>query len=54
MSDMTFQARTWTQGGTARDAVALPSESFDGTVNMPVMHRAVTAYLANQRQGNAV
>ena len=53
MSDMTFQARTWTQGGTARDAVALPSESFDGTVNMPVMHRAVTAYLANQRQGNA-
>jgi large subunit ribosomal protein L4 len=53
MSDTTFQAKTWTQGGTARDAVSLPTESFDGTVNMPVMHRAVTAYLANQRQGNA-
>ena len=26
---------------------------FDGTVNMPVMHQAVKAYLANQRQGNA-
>ena len=53
MSDTTFEAKTWTQGGTARDAVALPPESFDGTVNMPVMHRAVTAYLANQRQGTA-
>ena len=53
MSDTTFQAKTWTQGGTARDAVALPPESFDGTVNMPVMHRAVTAYMANQRQGTA-
>src|SRR6266581_2820895 len=26
---------------------------FDGTVNLPVMHQAVKAFLANQRQGNA-
>lgn len=39
--------------GTAREKVALPAELFDGTVNMPVMHQAVKAYLANQRQGNA-
>jgi large subunit ribosomal protein L4 len=26
---------------------------FDGIVNMPVMHQAVKAFLANQRQGNA-
>ena len=31
----------------------LPGELFDGTVNMPVMHQAVKAFLANQRQGNA-
>ena len=34
-------------------ASTLPGELFDGTVNMPVMHQAVKAYLANQRQGNA-
>jgi large subunit ribosomal protein L4 len=39
--------------GTKRDPVTLPAELFDGTVNMPVMHQAVKAYLANQRQGNA-
>jgi large subunit ribosomal protein L4 len=39
--------------GTKRDPVTLPSELFDGTVNMPAMHQAVKAYLANQRQGNA-
>jgi large subunit ribosomal protein L4 len=39
--------------GTKREPVALPAELFDGTVNIPVMHQAVKAYLANQRQGNA-
>ncbi len=39
--------------GAARDNVALPTDLFDGTINMPVMHQAVKAYLANQRQGNA-
>ena len=29
----------------------LPAEEFDGTVNGPVLHEAVTVYLANQRQG---
>ena len=49
----TMNAAAYTAKGTARDKVELPAELFDGTVNMPVMHQAVKAYLANQRQGNA-
>jgi large subunit ribosomal protein L4 len=49
----TMNAAAFTAQGAQRDRVALPSELFDGTVNMPVMHQAVKAYLANQRQGNA-
>src|SRR3954470_961536 len=49
----TFQAAAYSAQGTARETVALPEELFDGTINMPVMHQAVKAYLANQRQGNA-
>jgi len=49
----TFQAAAYTAQGTTRDKIALPEPLFDGTVNMPVMHQAVKAYLANQRQGNA-
>src|SRR5437764_11531211 len=49
----TFQAAAYSSQGTARDSVALPETLFDGTVNVPVMHQAVKAYLANQRQGNA-
>ena len=48
-----LQAAAYTAQGTARDRVPLPGAVFDGTVNMPVMHQAVKAYLANQRQGNA-
>ena len=48
-----LQAAAYTAQGTARDSVPLPGTVFDGTVNMPVMHQAVKAYLANQRQGNA-
>ena len=48
-----FDAPAFTVSGSARERVSLPAELFDGTVNMPVMHRAVTAFLANQRQGNA-
>lgn len=48
-----MNAAAYTAKGAARDKVALPAELFDGTVNMPVMHQAVKAYLANQRQGNA-
>ena len=39
--------------GTARKKVQLPEALFDGAVNEPVMHQAIKAYLANQRQGNA-
>jgi large subunit ribosomal protein L4 len=46
-------AAAYTAQGTSRDRVALPAEMFDGTVNLPVMHQAVKAFLANQRQGNA-
>lgn len=49
----TFEAAAFTALGTPRDPVSLPPALFDGTVNMPVMHRAVKAYLANQREGNA-
>src|SRR5919199_392700 len=49
----TYEAGTYTASGAARDRMALPADLFDGTVNVPVMHQAVKAYLANQRQGNA-
>lgn len=50
---MTFEAPAFTARGTKRDAVRLPEATFDGTVHMPVMHQAVKAFMANQRQGNA-
>src|SRR6476660_9868365 len=54
MADTTnFQAAAYTSGGTQRDSDARPETLFDGTINMPVMHQAVKAFLANQRQGNA-
>ena len=54
MADTTnFDAAAFTALGTARDRVSLPAATFDGTVNMPAMHLAVKAYLANQRQGTA-
>lgn len=46
-------AQAYTAGGAQRDAVTLPTELFDGTVNVPAMHQVVKAYLANQRQGTA-
>jgi len=49
----TFEAAAYTAQGTARERVRLPEAVFDGIVNMPVMHQAVKAFLANQRQGNA-
>jgi len=48
---MNFDAAAYTALGTPRERVALPGATFDGTVNMPVMHQAVKAFLANQRQG---
>jgi len=49
----TMNAASYTAKGTEKDSVTLPANLFDGTINMPVMHQAVRAYLANQRQGNA-
>lgn len=49
----TYDAAAYAADGTARARVTLPAELFDGTVNVPVMHQAVKAYLANQRQANA-
>jgi large subunit ribosomal protein L4 len=49
----TMNAAAYTAQGAARDKVTLPPDLFDGTVNMPVMHQAVKAFRANQRQGNA-
>ena len=40
--------------GTRRPrAVRLPADTFDGEVHEAVLHQAVTAFLANQRQGTA-
>jgi large subunit ribosomal protein L4 len=49
----TLSAASYDSKGKKGASVALPADVFDGTVNMPVMHQAVKAYLANQRQGNA-
>ena len=48
---MNLDAAAYTALGTPRDRVALPGSTVDGTVNVPVMHQAVQAFLANQRQG---
>jgi large subunit ribosomal protein L4 len=53
-SNTNQQAPAYTALGTARpEKVALPEATFDGVINMPVMHQAVKAFMANQRQGNA-
>jgi len=52
-TNTSVDAAAYTAQGTPRDRVALPADTFDGTVNLPVMHQAVKAFLANQRQGNA-
>src|SRR5512141_1666476 len=49
----TINAAAFDSKGKKSSEVALPADYFDGTINMPVMHQAVKAYLANQRQGNA-
>ena len=52
-TNSTLKAAAYTAGGTERDRVELPAELFDGTINMPVMHQAVKAYMGNQRLGLA-
>ncbi len=54
MAETTKQsAAAYSALGTPRDQLKLPADPFDGVVHMPAMHRAVKAYLTNQRQGNA-
>jgi large subunit ribosomal protein L4 len=49
-----FEAPHYSPAGARRaGAFALPEPLFDGTVNEPVLHQTVKAYLNNQRQGNA-
>jgi len=52
-TNSTLKAAAYTASGTARERVDLPADVFDGTINMPVMHQAVKAYLSNQRLGLA-
>lgn len=53
-SNQNLSAPAYTSLGTARtEKVELPESTFDGVINMPVMHQAVKAFMANQRQGNA-
>lgn len=49
----TFEAPVYTAQGKQGGTRALPEGTFDGIVNVPVMHQAVKAYLANRRQGTA-
>jgi large subunit ribosomal protein L4 len=49
-----LEAAAYSATGAKRSGkIALPVELFDGTVNEPVLHQAVRAYLNNQRQGTA-
>jgi large subunit ribosomal protein L4 len=48
-----FEAPVYSAQGKKGAKRALPEATFDGIVNVPVMHQAVKAFLANQRQGTA-
>lgn len=52
-SSASLDAAAYTTAGKQSDRVSLPGDLFDGTVNMPVMHQAVKAFLANRRLGLA-
>jgi large subunit ribosomal protein L4 len=49
----TFDAPVYSAQGKTTTNRRLPETFFDGTVNVPVMHQAVKAFLANRRQGTA-
>lgn len=48
-----LRARYFSASGEPGAEWELPVELFDGVVNEAVLHQAVKAYLANQRQGTA-
>jgi large subunit ribosomal protein L4 len=49
----TLEAPVYSAAGKKGGSMPLPEAMFDGVVNMPVMHQAVKAFLANRRQGTA-
>jgi len=49
----TFEAPVYSAQGKKGGTRPLPEGTFDGIVNVPVMHQAVKAFLANRRQGTA-
>jgi large subunit ribosomal protein L4 len=54
MADIeTMEAPVYSAQGKQGGTRALPASTFDGIVNVPVMHQAVKAFLANRRQGTA-
>ena len=48
-----YQARYFKTDGSAGSEVTLPSSLFNGVIHEGALHQAVTAFLANQRQGSA-
>jgi len=48
-----FEAPVYSAQGKKGAKRALPEATFDGIINVPVMHQAVKAFLANKRQGTA-
>ena len=47
-----IEALHYSPAGARREGkFALPGDTFDGTVNEPVLHQAVKVFLNNQRQG---
>ena len=46
-----YQARYIMTDGSAGSEVTLPTALFNGVIHEGALHQAVTAYLANQRQG---
>lgn len=51
--DKEYQAPYFKTDGSAGSEVTLPSSLFNGVIHEGALHQAVTAYLANQRQGTA-
>ncbi len=48
-----YQAHYFKTDGSAGSEVTLPNSLFNGVIHEGAVHQAVTAYLANQRQGTA-
>lgn len=51
--DKKYQAPYFRTDGSPGSEVTLPSSLFNGVIHEGALHQAVTAYMANQRQGTA-